>query len=162
MNSNERPFPPKIKINIYIFLLGGAPKKKQQQQIPTHPSGSSLGSYGMACEMPVASVTVGPDPPRSLEMREMTIWPRTVSVSSELWRCRSRRWTETDRCGTLMRRRNLMTAMLGRPGMERVEISSTIHPGWGGCTRRSARQRESKRGGGTGREDAAVWKVRGS
>ena len=97
----------------------------------TYPSGSSFGSYGMVCEMEVASVTMGPEPPRSLEIREMTIWPRTVSESSELWRCRSKRWTETDSCGTLRRRWNFMTAMLGRPSSERTErISSTIHSRW--------------------------------
>lgn len=93
----------------------------------SYPSGSSLGSKGMAWVMPEASVTVGPEPPRSLEIREMTICPRTVSVSSEVWRCRSSRWTETDTQGTLMRLRNLITAIFRLPGTEEVEISRTIH-----------------------------------
>lgn len=58
----------------------------------TYPSGSSLGSCGIRAG---ASVLTGPDPepPRSLEIRLMTIWPRTLSLSSALLLWRSSRWT---------------------------------------------------------------------
>lgn len=60
-----------------------------------HPSGSSLGSCGIKAG---ASVLTGPDPepPRSLEIRLMTIWPRTLSLSSAVFLWRSRRWTEIE------------------------------------------------------------------
>jgi len=67
----------------------------------TYPSGSSSGSVMtglLVLLMCVELVTVGPGPadPRSREMSEMTIWPRTGSGSSALFRWRSSRWTVTE------------------------------------------------------------------
>lgn len=71
-----------------------------EERVCTYPSGNSLGSLGMVEGMTEASVTLGPtpvrEPPRSREIRLMTICPLTLSLSSLLFLWRSRRWTVTE------------------------------------------------------------------
>ena len=57
----------------------------------SYPSGSSFGS--LMLRIPAASVTLGPEPPRSRDIRLITIWPRTFSLSSVLFFWSSNRWT---------------------------------------------------------------------
>lgn len=79
--------------SIYQFILKlPCDHRLIWKSFDTYPSGSSLGSCGIRAG---ASVFTGPDPepPRSLEIRLMTIWPRTLSLSSALFLWRSSRWT---------------------------------------------------------------------
>jgi len=60
-----------------------------------NPSGSSLESSAeRAVAKSETSMLRGLAEPRSREIRLMTMWPRTASLLSPLWRCSSIFWTE--------------------------------------------------------------------